>query len=405
MQNIQRVTQTTIGVLAFLVFQISPPTFAATVNVGWNANSESDLAGYSVHYGTASGSYTYHINVGNKTSQLITNLSTGATYYFAVTAYDAAGNESLPSTEASIAIPEATGASQTDTGQTAEAPDTDMDGLPDPYEISMGLDANDPRDSLADADGDGVVNLVEYMANTDIHDSLSHPAQDETLKDIIGEVGAISLSEIDPSSRYRFIPLLDGDPSPVNNILSIIVPGVYLYNVIDSEDGLVYRLRVSLTKRLLAVGAYDQTTKLELHDNELGITVDIPAGALIRDIEIGIGNTTATADAALSDPRNSLDFEILPYGLILTKPAQVTVPYTGKDPVVQRFDETSQQWVRVENVQAASGLVTFATQTVGRFQIYAAAADQTTDSGSPTDDSGGGGGGGGGCFIATAGTF
>ncbi len=406
MQNIQRSTLTTIGALALFVLLVTPPAYAASVSVGWNANSEPDLAGYRVHYGTASGSYTYHINVGNKTSQLVGNLIADTTYYFTVTAYDTAGNESLPSAETYIAIPAAAAVVQppADDGHRDAPLDTDNDGLTDTFEQSVGLDPGDPMDSLADADGDGVVNLVEYMANTDIHDPDSRPTRDETLKDIIGEVGAVSLSEINPSALYRFTPLLDGSPSPVNDILSIIDPGVYLYNVIDDENALVYRLRVSLTERLLAVGAYEQATALQLRDNELGISVQIPAGAIFRDLEIGIGNTSARPEAALSDPQNSLDFEILPYGLILTQPAQITVPFAGKDPVVQRFDETTLQWVRVEDVQTRDGLVIFSTQTVGRFQVYSSAA-QTAGTGSSDEDSGGGGGGGGGCFIATAGTF
>jgi len=403
MQNIHRLTLTTIGALAFLVFQMTLPAYAATVNVGWNANSESDLAGYRVHYGTASGSYTYHINVGKKTSQQVGNLIADTTYFFTVTAYDTAGNESLPSDEAFIAIPAAAAVVQppADDGHMDAPLDTDNDGLPDAYEQSVGLDANDPRDSLADPDGDGVVNLVEYMANTDIHDPASRPSQDETLKDIIGEVGSVSLSEINPGALYRFIPLLDGSPSPVNDILSIIDPGVYLYNVIDGENALVYRLRVSLTKRLLAVGVYEQATALQIRDNELGISVDIPAGAILRDLEIGIGNTSVTPDAALSEPQDSLDFEILPYGLVLTKPARISVRFAGKSPVVQRFDETTWQWVRVEDVHAEDGLVSFTTQTVGQFQVYSAAVP-TTNAGSSAVDSGGGGGG---CFIATAGSF
>jgi len=69
----------------------------------WSANTEADLRGYKVHIGTASGVYTKVIDVGNKTSYMIT-LPKGVTYYFAVTAYDTSGNESTYSSELSRSI-------------------------------------------------------------------------------------------------------------------------------------------------------------------------------------------------------------------------------------------------------------------------------------------------------------
>ena len=47
--------------------------------------------------------------------------------------------------------------------------DTDEDGLPDHVEISNGLDPNDPSDAVLDSDGDGVTNLSEYLAGTDLN--------------------------------------------------------------------------------------------------------------------------------------------------------------------------------------------------------------------------------------------
>jgi len=41
-----------------------------------------------MHYGTTSGDYDYSVNVGNFTSCTISGLQEGATYYFAVTAYN-----------------------------------------------------------------------------------------------------------------------------------------------------------------------------------------------------------------------------------------------------------------------------------------------------------------------------
>jgi hypothetical protein len=83
-----------------------PPAPApASITVSWNANTEADLRGYRVYYGTASGAYQQTrgagIEAGPNTSFTISNLQTGATYYIAVTAYDTAGNESAYSGEVS----------------------------------------------------------------------------------------------------------------------------------------------------------------------------------------------------------------------------------------------------------------------------------------------------------------
>jgi fibronectin type 3 domain-containing protein len=48
--------------------------------------------------------YASPINIGNTTSYTVANLGTGNTYYFVVTSYDAAGNESAPSNEVSKVI-------------------------------------------------------------------------------------------------------------------------------------------------------------------------------------------------------------------------------------------------------------------------------------------------------------
>ena len=80
---------------------------AATVQVTWNPNTEPDLAGYKIYYGTASGVYGDPIDVGNVTGHVMEiTPQHGATYYFALTAYDTSGNESGYSAEATCFIPD-----------------------------------------------------------------------------------------------------------------------------------------------------------------------------------------------------------------------------------------------------------------------------------------------------------
>lgn len=85
---------------------ISTSIFATSIQVTWNANTEADLSGYKLYYGTTtSGNYTSVIDVGKVTTYSITNPTTGVTYYVALTAYDTSGNESEKSNEVSVYVP------------------------------------------------------------------------------------------------------------------------------------------------------------------------------------------------------------------------------------------------------------------------------------------------------------
>ena len=83
----------------------SPSTGNATLT--WTANREPDLAGYRIYVGTASGTYSFPGSAfvaGNVTSYTISNLPIGQTYFFAISAYDSAGNESPLSAEVSKSL-------------------------------------------------------------------------------------------------------------------------------------------------------------------------------------------------------------------------------------------------------------------------------------------------------------
>jgi hypothetical protein len=92
----------------------SPTTTSPTINapstssptLTWIASTSSDVAGYKVYRATASGAYGAPIVTlqGNATKYIATGLQTGTTYFFVVTAFDNAGNESLHSNEVSKSI-------------------------------------------------------------------------------------------------------------------------------------------------------------------------------------------------------------------------------------------------------------------------------------------------------------
>jgi len=95
-------------VLAWCSFGFPPPVLPATTNsviLEWLPNQEPHLAGYKVYHGTESGIYGNPQPVGNNTTYQYTNLEPNKTHFFALTAYDALGNESPPTPEVSIHIP------------------------------------------------------------------------------------------------------------------------------------------------------------------------------------------------------------------------------------------------------------------------------------------------------------
>jgi len=79
---------------------------AGTAALTWNASTESDLTGYKVYRGTGSGTYGAPIATlpRTTTNYTATGLQNGTTYFFVITAYDSAGNESTYSNEVSKSI-------------------------------------------------------------------------------------------------------------------------------------------------------------------------------------------------------------------------------------------------------------------------------------------------------------
>jgi hypothetical protein len=80
---------------------------AANVTATWNHNTESDIAGYKLSYGTQTGVYTTTVDTGNVITWSLT-LTAGQTYYFALQAYDTSGLISPLSAEVVYIVPNST---------------------------------------------------------------------------------------------------------------------------------------------------------------------------------------------------------------------------------------------------------------------------------------------------------
>lgn len=86
---------------------LTSSTAVNQATLSWNANTEPDLAGYKVYQKTSlTGTYTSPITTVPKdtTTYTVTGLTAPTTYYFAIKAYDTAGNESPFSPEASKSV-------------------------------------------------------------------------------------------------------------------------------------------------------------------------------------------------------------------------------------------------------------------------------------------------------------
>ena len=98
-----------ILILIFLIW--AGVSFAESVSLRWDAPTTNtdgtpltDLLGFYIYQGTATGVYGSPVYVGYTLCYIVTGLTAGITYYFAATAFDVSGNESAYSNEVSKLI-------------------------------------------------------------------------------------------------------------------------------------------------------------------------------------------------------------------------------------------------------------------------------------------------------------
>jgi hypothetical protein len=79
--------------------KVSPRTAVGSVTLAWNPSSGSGITNYNLYYGVISGVYTNQTPVGNVTNATIGLPARGVRYYFAATAVNDQGLESVYSAE------------------------------------------------------------------------------------------------------------------------------------------------------------------------------------------------------------------------------------------------------------------------------------------------------------------
>ncbi len=78
--------------IALVIWSFCSYACAGDITLAWDANSESNIAGYKIYWGTAEGAYPNVEDVGIVLTHTLT-LDAGK-YYITITAHDVNGNES-----------------------------------------------------------------------------------------------------------------------------------------------------------------------------------------------------------------------------------------------------------------------------------------------------------------------
>jgi len=374
---------------------------ASSLRISWNANTETDLDGYRIYYGHLSGSYEYVLDVGNCVCINIDGFEEDTVYFLAVTAYDLAGNESDYSSEVSVLIP---------------GEQTSLLGVVVNWFFSMvtevvsgGSDAPDYYlDDFSMVDNSVLVNSASLVMIGDSSVDPEDGAQDQdmyVISDILLEVGAVlDLSELYPVGSYLFVALTEDTPQIIDACIYGYESGSLLYMVTDSTGKFIDVLRISIVDELCYAGQFLPGSDLAFEILGDGISLVIPADAVNESLPVGIGceETVQSGSAVQSFGESTvLMFDVVPYGLVLSNPAQICAAYDSGDPVVvEMYDHALKKWVSIDDVEAEDGTVCFTTMALGSFRVSSAAGGMDS---SPSEAFTYESSAGRGCFIEVAG--
>lgn len=170
-----RLLQTLLGIFLLLLF-FAGPLMAKTVNLSWDA-SPSVVTGYKVYYSTGTSQAPFlgtgategasPIDAGNNLNFAVSGLPDDQVHYFAVVAYDAAGNESTYSniveSSAIVAPPVVTPSGDKDVTLSWDSSPSEVNG----YKIYYAVDSSQqPFLGTGAAEGDSPIDVGNVLTST-----------------------------------------------------------------------------------------------------------------------------------------------------------------------------------------------------------------------------------------------
>jgi hypothetical protein len=319
---------------------------AGQAGLAWDApttntdgTSLTDLAGYYVYYWQDAWEVPQSVDVGNQMTYTATNLTDGATYSFAVTAYNTAGTESAFSNQLSVTLPplDSDGDGLTDTdeqtvyGTDPSLADTDGDGIDDGAEVTYwgadwaaDIDGDGQSNVLdPDADNDGFTDGEEQQAGTDPGDATAYPqpAPQPSLS-LPLEVG-----ELVADQTWQHITLQRTFVDPV-----VVVASMEVYG----DDAAVARIR--------QVGPDGFELRLQEWSDTDGFTPLATVGYMVLERGVHVLDDGTRIEAGRFDTNATRTWVTVPLTASFTKTPVVlaaSVTTNETDPVIARLDQVS----------------------------------------------------------------
>ena len=242
-------------IVFFSLFLMPQMLLAASVTLTWDRNQEPDIAGYKIFYGTSSHNYTDSTTINDtatsppQISHTIDGLSEGMTYYFAVKAFDLAGQYSDFSSEISAAIPSSggdPGGSDDDGGDSGGDGEGGGDSAPMEFKVNFQPGYSPVPDGYAVDSGRGFNGGTGYGWNRTVR-VYDYNRTGDQLKDTVAKVYGNRKWEIAvPDGEYE-VTVCIGNPKWYASNQNVQVEGASLFSRARTSKGRWLEKKIAVT--------------------------------------------------------------------------------------------------------------------------------------------------------------